>query len=34
MIIREKRQIMKNDGLLNLVLWKVGLDEEKDAEAY
>lgn len=34
MLIREKRQIMINDGLLILVLRKAGLDKEKDAEAY
>lgn len=33
MLIREKRPIIINDELLNLVLWKAGPDVEKDAEA-
>lgn len=33
MLIREKVPIITNDELLNLVLWKTGIDMEKDAEA-
>lgn len=33
MLITEKVPIITNDELLNLVLWKTGIDMEKDAEA-